>query len=99
MPKIYEYFGFVLFFYSNEHAPIHVHVKKQDRESVFEIIMQDGILKEVRLRPNKKNPLSNKEIAETKRFVEIFANKITQKWINYFVYNKVVRCGKISKKV
>ena len=26
MPKIYEYFGFVFFFYSNEHEPIHVHV-------------------------------------------------------------------------
>ncbi|MBQ9467344.1 MAG: DUF4160 domain-containing protein [Muribaculaceae bacterium] len=26
MPKIFEYFGFVFFFYSNEHEPIHVHV-------------------------------------------------------------------------
>ena len=26
MPKIFEYFGFIFFFYSNEHEPIHVHV-------------------------------------------------------------------------
>ena len=25
MPKLYEYFGLVIFFYSNEHEPIHVH--------------------------------------------------------------------------
>lgn len=26
MPKIFEYFGFIFYFYSNEHEPIHVHV-------------------------------------------------------------------------
>ena len=25
MPKLYEYFGLVVFFYANEHEPIHVH--------------------------------------------------------------------------
>ena len=28
MPKIFEYFGFIFLFYSNEHEPIHVHVMK-----------------------------------------------------------------------
>ena len=28
MPKIFEYFGILLFFYSSEHEPIHVHGKK-----------------------------------------------------------------------
>ena len=28
MPKIFEYFGFIFYFFSNEHEPIHVHVKK-----------------------------------------------------------------------
>ena len=27
MPKIFEYFGFIFYFFSNEHEPIHVHVK------------------------------------------------------------------------
>ncbi|MFW9606804.1 MAG: DUF4160 domain-containing protein [Pseudomonas sp.] len=27
MPKLYEYLGMVLFFYSNEHEPIHIHAK------------------------------------------------------------------------
>ncbi|WP_219584758.1 DUF4160 domain-containing protein, partial [Vibrio parahaemolyticus] len=33
MPKIYEYLGIVLFFYSNEHEPIHIHGKFQGKES------------------------------------------------------------------
>ena len=44
MPKIYEYFGFVFFFYSNEHEPIHVHVLHGDTQSVFDLILEDGIL-------------------------------------------------------
>ncbi len=33
MPKIYEYFGLVILFYSNEHEPVHVHCKYQEKES------------------------------------------------------------------
>ena len=32
MPKIYEYLGIILFFYSNEHEPIHIHGKFQGAE-------------------------------------------------------------------
>ncbi|WP_219624880.1 DUF4160 domain-containing protein, partial [Vibrio parahaemolyticus] len=31
MPKIYEYLGIILFFYSNEHEPIHIHGKFQGK--------------------------------------------------------------------
>lgn len=44
MPKIFEYFGFIFYFFSNEHEPIHVHVQKGDKESIFELIMMDGKL-------------------------------------------------------
>ncbi len=38
MPKLYEYFGLIILFYSNEHEPIHVHCKYQGKESKAEII-------------------------------------------------------------
>lgn len=44
MPKIFEYFGFVFFFYSNEHEPIHVHVIRGERQSIFELILEDGVV-------------------------------------------------------
>ena len=34
MPKIYEYFGFIFLFYSNEHEPIHVHANKDGHEAL-----------------------------------------------------------------
>jgi hypothetical protein len=42
MPKIFEYLGIVIMFYSNEHEPIHVHGKFQGLESKAEFIIQDG---------------------------------------------------------
>ena len=44
MPKIYEYFGFIFYFYSNEHEPIHVYVSLGDKESIFDLIMSNGEL-------------------------------------------------------
>jgi len=36
MPKIYEYLGILIFFYSNEHEPIPVHAKYDEFESKAE---------------------------------------------------------------
>ena len=45
MPKIFEYFGFIFFFYSNEHEPIHVHVIKGEEDIVLEILLENGELR------------------------------------------------------
>jgi len=36
MPKIFEYLGILIFFYSNEHEPIHAHGKYDSSESKAE---------------------------------------------------------------
>jgi hypothetical protein len=45
MPKLYEYFGLLVLFYSNEHEPVHVHGKYQGYESKAEFIIENGIIK------------------------------------------------------
>ena len=42
MPKIFEYLGIVIYFYSNEHEPIHVHAEKSGFESKAESFIVDG---------------------------------------------------------
>lgn len=37
MPKIFERDGYRFFFYSNEHRPIHVHVRYGSGETVFDV--------------------------------------------------------------
>lgn len=42
MPKIFEYLGILIFFYSNEHELIHVHAKKREFESKAEFYIING---------------------------------------------------------
>ncbi|MFW6414404.1 MAG: DUF4160 domain-containing protein [Verrucomicrobiota bacterium] len=37
MPTIFEQDGYKFFFYSNEHEPIHVHVRRGGGEAIFEM--------------------------------------------------------------
>lgn len=100
MPKIFEYFGFVFFFYSNEQEPIHVHVTKNGQEIVFEIILQNGALcKIVRRHSNKACPMDEKDAAIAESFVSAYYKKIVEKWVNFFIYKKRIRSTKITKKL
>lgn len=89
MPKIFEYFGFIFLFYSNEHEPIHVHVMKDGHEAIFEIILENGELVEIHKRnSNKIPPLSEKDISTAEAFVKKYYKNIVDKWVNFFIYKK-----------
>jgi len=100
MPKIYEYFGLVILFYSLEHEPIHVHGKFQDKESKAEIIFRAGKFVEVKLSevPGKE-PLDVQNQKKFKKLVETYRDDIVRKWIDFFVYNVPVNAEKITKKL
>jgi Domain of unknown function (DUF4160) len=100
MPKLYEYFGLIVLFYSNEHTPIHVHGKFQGRESKAEIIYENGKLTEIRILNVKgKIPLDDKNKKKLKLLVETYHMDIIQKWMDFFVYNNKIEAVKISKKL
>jgi len=100
MPKLYEYFGLIILFYSNEHEPIHVHGKYQGRESKAEIIFENGEFKEVRVSAVKgKEPLDSKNEKRLRKLVAHFREDIVQKWVDFFVYNKEVKSEVITKKI
>ena len=99
MPKLYEYLGIVVFFWSNEHEPIHVHGEYQGREIRAEIIVQDGKIVDILIQNVKgRRPF---EHAERKLFTAFVTNKaaeIVQKWIDYFVFHKKISCERITKR-
>jgi hypothetical protein len=100
MPKIFEYFGFIFYFFSNEHEPIHVHVLHGDKESVFELIMMDGILVEIRVREKKgAEPLPEKDKRTAEEFIKKYHKNIIQKWVKFFVLKQSVRSTRINKKL
>ncbi len=100
MPKIFEYFGFVFFFYSNEHEPIHVHVIHGDRQLIYEITLENGEFKSL-CRRNAKGylPLSQRDVKITDEFIKVYALDIVQKWIDYFIMKKSVQCTRINTRI
>lgn len=100
MPKIFEYFGFIFYFYSNEHEPIHVHVIHNDCESVFDLIIENGELTEIRQRNSHGvDPLSSKDTKTATDFIRKYHKNIIDKWVKFFILKKVVRCTKIRTKI
>ncbi|MET2901124.1 DUF4160 domain-containing protein [Vibrio rotiferianus] len=98
MPKIYEYLGIVLFFYSNEHEPIHIHGKFQGKESKAEIHLKNGRITRVVVK-DKGTGLESKKKREFQDFIHCYAEDIVDKWVDYFVKKKHVSPMIITKKV
>ena len=100
MPKIFEYFGILFFFYSNEHEPIHVHAKKGEYESKAEFNIINGEISEIMIKNiSGARPLKGKDLKDFQVFLERYADKIVEKWINYFIYHKDVEFEKITKRL
>lgn len=88
MPKLYEYLGILIFFYSNEHDPIHVHGKHAGRESRAEVVVENGRVVRIEVGdvPGKR-PLEGQKLRDFEKFVETKGDEIVQRWINFFVHN------------
>src|ERR1044071_9779860 len=88
MPKLYEYLGILIYFYSNDQEPIHVHGKNAGRESRAEIILEQGRVVRVEIGsvPGKR-PLEGQKLKDFETFVEAKADDIVQRWIDFFVNN------------
>jgi hypothetical protein len=88
MPKLYEYFGIVVYFYTNEHEPIHVHGKHAGRESKAEIIREGGRVVEIVFSDiSGKRPLEDAKLRAFQELVEAKAEDIVERWIDFFVHN------------
>jgi Domain of unknown function (DUF4160) len=100
MPKLYEYFGLVIMFYSNEHEPIHVHGKCQGRESRAEILIENGSIQHIIIKPMPgKRPLLDSELQRFEELVQAKSTEIVQKWIDYFVLHKSIQSEIITRRL
>lgn len=97
MPKIFEYLGILIFFYSNEHEPIHVHGKYNGCESKAEFYIVEGKIVEIKIKQIKGlQPLTGNKLKDFEVFLEKYSDRVVQKWIDYFVYHKNIEFEKIN---
>lgn len=100
MPKLYEYFGLIFLFYSDDHDPMHLHVQHGDRESIIMLLLEDGELVELRWRAKRgSDMLSVKEQREAEAFVRAMKDDIVKKWADFYLEHKRVRPERITRRI
>ena len=72
MPTVFEKEGYRVFFYSNDHRPVHVHVRYGNGEAVF------NVDDEIALRESQG--LKIKELSKAQQLAEENKQLIIQKW-------------------
>lgn len=75
MPEIFRFFGIRFFYFSNEHLPIHVHIKNADGTAKFSV-------EPIQLLEN--NGIKKKDILLAESIIEENQSLIIEHWNNYF---------------
>ena len=100
MPKLYEYMGIIVLFYSNEHEPVHVHGKYQGKESRAVLIIEDGRVVNIMYEPVRgRRPLDGAQLRDFQMLVSRYAAAIVQKWIDYFVLHRAIKPEIITQRI
>ena len=76
MPKIFEKDGYRFFFYSNDHRPIHVHVRYGAGEAVFDV--------EHRVELRESQGLKVRELSKAEELASEHRELIIEKWHEHF---------------
>lgn len=100
MPKLYEYFGLYVLFYSSEHDPVHVHGIYQGAECRAELIVQNGEIVDIRFCDIRgRRPLDAPQFADFKKLVSVHARDILDKWVAFFVLHKPIASERITRRL
>ena len=100
MPKLYEYLGLVVYFYANEHEPIHIHGEFQGRECKAEFILKDGRVVRILFSNIANRPaLTATKLRDFKQLARVKADDIVKRWVDFFVLKKHNRPEIIKRKL
>ena len=95
-PKLFEYKGIVLRFYSEEHLPIHVHAFYTDLEVIVSFTLKNKKITKIDYKPKTK-PFPPAQLSDLKKLIQAYKNEILEAWINVFIGNAKVKPRKITR--
>lgn len=78
MPEVFRKYGFLFFFYSREHEPIHVHVEGEGGLVVYDLIDDKFILRE------RKGKIKASSIRKIEEALDENKQKVIDTWNEHF---------------
>ena len=100
MPKLYEYLGLILRFFSNDHEPIHVHAFYKESQLKVEFTIENGIITNITYSQVAGYSIIPKaKMKDLEALIEVSKYDLIQLWVKFYVLNEKVSCKKITTKL
>lgn len=100
MPTIYQYFGILFRFFSEDHLPVHVHAIYNSFQNKLVFIYKNGKLSDIEVKKvSKYEGLPPAQLRDAIAFAKKYEKDINDRWNDFFVRHKKVPCIKITKKI
>lgn len=78
MPEVFRKYGFLFFFYSREHEPIHVHVEGEEGLVIYDLNDEEFVLRE------KKGKIKASSLRKIEKALADNKQKIIDAWEEHF---------------
>jgi hypothetical protein len=100
MSKIYQYFGLIFEFHSNDHYPIHVHVIYNEFGNKLVFVYKNGKLIGFQIKRIKgRKYLPPSILREAKQVAVEYEKQIRRKWNEFYVLKQKPRFEVITKRI
>ena len=98
MPKLFEYLGIAIWFYSDEHNPIHVHARYGRNEVKVNLYEKDGAVYDVDY-IEVSGKFSPAKMSDLRVFINENKSAILFAWQQCFTQNVKIKPLKITKRI
>ncbi len=98
MPKLYQYMGINLWFWSDEHDPIHLHARCNGATMIVKLYVKNGRVWRVTYKAKSGKFSADKEKA-LRTLVSAMKENIRTAWIDYFINHQHIAPIIINKKI
>lgn len=77
MPTLFTIFGLRFYFYSEEHLPIHVHVRNSDGRAKIQVDPEVVLIENKGIKPN--------DLKKALILADLYKEQITEFWYEFFM--------------
>ena len=77
MPTLFTIFGLRFYFYSEEHLPIHVHVRSSDGRAKIQVDPEVVLIENKGIKPN--------DLKKALILADLYKEQITEFWYEFFM--------------